>query len=195
MTNEDLATWFMDEFWPLYLKLMKTPFATKFKQGTRGEALKKMLSLKPSQDLRERILLSLQAQIIHRQKLFDRCGSAQAYNEATEYNKFYCNRMASSWIFQMGWDDEIPGLDQVQEELPQNNVICSEPGCKNNVHGPRFDHCINHLPTDDPLVGKLRNYAKENGLTMKGLSPQEYVEKCREHLKTISPEMARRLGA
>lgn len=162
MTKEELTDWAMNIFWPLYTDLCKTPFPTKWKGGPRGAAVKKIQVLNPSEELRARIILGIQAQILHRKKLYQKLGSMQAWNTHTEKNKFYCNRNGETWINQIGWDDEIPQLEQDREVTVGSKCFCGLP-----VHGPRFDKCTNHLSfKDGKLTGglseELRDYYRKH---------------------------------
>ena len=149
MTNSELESWFDDIFWPVYSALVKTPFVTKYGTGNKGAAKKECLRIDPSADLRQRILLSLEAQIRHRRALYDKIGSMDAYVKATDRNIFYCNRHARTWLCQMGWDDEIPSIMEYSQEL-KVGAQCKH--CESTVFGPKFDVCEYHL---DWANGKL----------------------------------------
>lgn len=143
MNKQELTDWAIDIFWPSYKNLCKTPFPTKWMGGPRGAAVKKIQILNPSEDLRQRILAGIQAQIIHRNKLYQKLGSMQAWNNHTEKNKFYCNRNGETWINQIGWDDEIPQIEG--DGLKQGIKKCH---CGRDVHGPQFDECDTHYCMD-----------------------------------------------
>jgi len=150
VNKEDLTTWFSDQFWPAYKEMVKTPVVTKWTGGARGECLKKIYTLNPTADLRERIMHSVLEHKIHRKKLYSLLGTAQAYEEFTKYVKFYTNRDGKTWIFNLGWDDEIPELPEERAVKVASGgfEICREPGCNRPVHGPRFDQCSECLHTD-----------------------------------------------
>ncbi len=119
MDKSTLTDWFLTDFWPLYLELVKTPYKTQFKQGQRGEALKAIMKLKPSQNMRERMISHLAAQIAHRKELYNQCGSRSVYEKRTNRVKFYCNRHGVTWINQMGWFDEIPEIEHREPPKPK----------------------------------------------------------------------------
>jgi len=68
----------------------------------------------------------------------------------------------STYINQHREQDVIETVDKPVQVLSQ----CSQPGCKNEVHGPRFKHCVYHLPQDqnDPVLIKLRQKYIDMGL-------------------------------
>jgi hypothetical protein len=189
MSNADLTLWFNEVLWPSYGEFVKTPFVTKYKAGSRGEALKKILSLKPSMELQNRIAMAIIEQRKHRKKLFEQCGSMQKYLEITKFDKFYSNRLCVTWINQMGWEDEIPALADVVED---KNVLfghtrCSHNGCANSIHGPSFIHCFMHVSrtgeSDKELSQKLRELQLIKG---ENESMHDYAMRCKQvALKTL----------
>lgn len=184
MTKQELTDFFMTEFWPRYRELVRTPFPTKWKGGARGDALKKWLSLKPSEELRGRIIAALDAQIAHRRKLFQKCGSMEAYLKVTEGQKFYCNRMGSTWLNQMGWEDEIPSIGE--DEQAQPGVTCS---CGNPVMGPRFSHCERCYPETTGMSEVMKQWMKDNGLWKR---KDEDVHQWRMRCREVGKELLRR---
>jgi len=111
MKTSELTSWFLKDFWPLYLELMKTPYSTQFGAGNRGEALKSMIKLNPSEDIRHRMVEHLEMQVVHRRGVNEVCGSRQNYEATVKYQKFYCNRHGATWINNMGWFDEVPEIE------------------------------------------------------------------------------------
>lgn len=184
MTKEELTIWFNNEFWEQYRTLVKTPFATKWKAGTKGEALKKILSLDPSETLRERIMMAIVAQINHRQKLYQQCGSMQAYLAKTNFDKFYSNRMASTWIFNMGWEDEIPQIEIAMQEPIGDSVFCANKNCGFPVHGPEFKYCTLCLGRTNDGELKAQLHKMDMGLR-EGEKPKDYVARCRQKFKQL----------
>ncbi len=180
MTNSELAEWFSESFWAPYKVLVKTPFVTKYKAGPKGEALKIILRLNPSEALRDRISMAIAAQIDHRKKLIQDCGSMQAYLEATRYQKFYANRMGSTWLNQMGWEDEIPSLAETRiEGAAVESAFCATPDCAFPTHGPAFKYCTQ-------CVGRTNDDELKEGLRKMGMAPTTgeskvgYFARCRE---------------
>lgn len=159
MTKTELTAWFDDIFWPLYKQFVVTPFVTKWKQGPAGDALKKILTLNPSSDLREQITTAIHAQMHHRRALYEKCGSMRAYDEATKYNKLYSNRLCTTWLNQMGWRDEIPSISEVQTEAPSTEEKCKH--CGSPCHGPAYDVCILHISMDENGRLTKHRYYKE----------------------------------
>ena len=127
MTKSQLTDWFETEFWPLYLELVKTPFKTQFGAGVKGEALKSMTKLNPSESIRERMIKHLADQIVHRRAMFEVCRQDRCqYEQAVKYNKFYCNRHGKTWINNMGWVDDFPELEKPKRERQQGNIAHRE---------------------------------------------------------------------
>ncbi len=188
MDNETLTHWFNDLLWPLYSDFVKTPFPTKYKQGSKGEALKKILTLKPSDALRMRISQAVIAQIRHRKELYRQSGSMHKYLEVTAYDKFYSNRMCSTWLNQMGWEDEIPALVDVVESSGASyaGATCSEKGCNTPIHGPSYVKCSMHEGRTEESNLSLRAKLVEMDLTMnEGESLGEYALRCKNRALNI----------
>jgi len=188
MTKDELTIWFTEKFYEQYRDLTKTPFATKYGMGSKGEALKKLLQMKPSDELRQRILFAITEQKKHRKKLFDQCGSMQKYLEVTKFNKFYSTRMCSTWINQMGWEDEIPEVHEVDER--QHNLFegrCKNETCAKPIHGPDFEYCSECLSRENEDKGLLRDHLRKMGLTLnEGESHHDYAMRCKAvALKTL----------
>lgn len=183
MSNEDLTLWFSEVLWPSYGELVKTPFVTKYKSGSKGEALKKILTLKPSADLQNRIMMAVVEQRKHRKKLFESVGSMQKYLEVTKFDKFYSNRMCVTWINQMGWEDEIPAVEDVDDGKTTlfGNTVCRVVGCGNSIHGPSFIHCFMHESRTEESNEALKIKLCEMELTKnKDESMHEYAMRCKE---------------
>lgn len=188
MTKDELTNWFTEKFYESYRELTKTPFATKYGMGSKGEALKKFLQMKPSDELRQRILFAIAEQKKHRKKLFNQCGSMQKYIEVTKFNKFYSTRMCSTWINQMGWEDEIPELHEVDErqhELFQGR--CKNSECAKPIHGPDFEYCTQCLTRKTEDKGLLKEQLRKMDLTLnEGESIHDYAMRCKAvALKTL----------
>lgn len=183
MNSVDLTLWFNEVLWPSYGELVKTPFATKYRAGSKGEALKKILTLKPNADLQNRIAMAIREQRKHRKKLFEQSGSMQKYLEVTAYEKFYANRMCITWINQMGYEDEIPALADVVDDKHAlfGNPRCSYDGCANPIHGPSFVHCFMHLSRTDKSDQELKQKLRELQLTKgKDESMHDYAMRCKK---------------
>ena len=183
MSNADLTLWFNEVLWPSYGELVKAPFATKYKAGSKGEALKKVLTLKPSADLQNRIAMALIEQRKHRKKLFEQSGSMQKYLEITKYEKFYLNRMCVTWINQMGYEDEIPALADVAKDRSAlfGNPRCCADGCSNPIHGPSFDSCFLHISRTEKSDKELKQKLRELQLTKgKDESMHDYAMRCKQ---------------
>ena len=111
MTKTDLEIWASDIFWPRYRNMMKIPFVTNWTGGAKGACIKAILTLNPSEDIRNQILDALQAQTLYRHKLYDQHGrSAQTYDKAAKTIVICHNREGRTWIVQRAWLDEIPSL-------------------------------------------------------------------------------------
>lgn len=183
MNKEDLTKWATDVFWSAYKGLVKTPFPTRYDGGARGEAIKKIITLNPSADLRGRIIDSIAAQMTHRRAFYNKCGSMQKYNSETNRIKFYCNRVGSTWINNRGWDDEIPSLiDEAKEQIACLDK-CSNPDCNNNAIGGNISVCQScECKTHDVYREPKREYLRRVGLVMeKGETLHDYAMRCKEH--------------
>jgi hypothetical protein len=194
MKKEDLTTWFNDEFWPLYQSFVKTPFPTKYKAGTKGEALKKILRENPSSDLRDRMLSAVREQIKHRKTIYNKAGSAQRYNEITAYQKFYSNRHAVTWLNQMGWEDEIPGTTEVEELESGNEIkakICCHKDCNEPTEGQGIDWCFEHYPDTLGYTKMMKDWLKKHGLWK---TKEETIEQWQARCKADSMTKLKAMG-
>jgi hypothetical protein len=181
MTKDELTTWFTELFYEQYRDLTKTPFVTKYGIGSKGEALKKLLQMKPSDELRQRILFAIAEQKKHRRKLFEQCGSMQKYLEITKFNKFYSTRMCSTWINQMGWEDEIPELHEIEKQSQGLfEGRCKSNGCAQPVHGVAFEYCAECLSRNNEDKDLLRDQLRKMKLTLnEGESQHDYAMRCK----------------
>lgn len=181
MSKQDLEKWFNEEFWPLYLELVKTPEPTKYKAGTKGDALSKVLKEGYSKELRDRIIRALQAQIKHRRDLCQQCGSMQAYMARTAYDKFYCNRNGRTWLNQCGWEDEIPSIMEEKASIVSDKPMCKE--CQTPAHGDSI-YCAYHYSMKyGTLVDELRDYYDKNCRAESGESREDYLLRMRQMFK------------
>lgn len=187
MTTTELEKWALEVFWPAYKDLCKTPFATQWTGGQRGETIKKILELKPSEDLRNRMLYSIAAQKKHRRALYDVCGSMAAYEAKIKYNKLYNNRDGRTWIFNKGWNDEIPSISEIKEtHAPGAKCI----HCGEEVHGPRFNVCTEHVSiTPDGKLNsncadELRDYYRRHPEIHK-FGKKEAIQFIKSAMRTI----------
>jgi len=183
MTKTELEQWHDLEYWPIYLKFVKTPFATKWGAGGKGESQTKMLQINPSKELRDRIIMSLTAQMRHRRVLYDKLGSAKAYDDHTSElakggEAVYKNRQSRTYLHNKGWNDEIPPI--TEEQKTSDTTYCQTCN-KREVHGPKFSECSECL-TDDKYLEDCRKYMRDNGLTKGKDEPvPDYYQRCREH--------------
>lgn len=149
MNNTELEEWHDKVFWPKYCHLVVTPFKTDWGPGGKGESKKKIMQLKPSEDMRKRIELAIDAQTRHKRILYDKLGSRQAYNDyvaplAKGGESIYKNRQAKTWIYNYGWDDEIPEIQSERQQIMRSKT-CKVKGCDRETHGPMFSVCSEHL--------------------------------------------------
>lgn len=183
MTKEELIQWFNDEFWEQYQEMVKAPFPTKYKAGAKGEALKRLITIDPSEKLRQRIASAVTEQRRHRKKLYDHCGSMQKYLERVSFDKFYANRGGSAWLNQMGWEDEIPILDFAQIEHDQvfGGNRCKVENCVFPIHGPDYEYCAEHLTKTGEHNETLRIKLREMDLgKSKDESVHDYAMRCKD---------------
>lgn len=139
MNTEELTIWHNTIWWPAYRLFIETPFKTvygkdpEYGAGGRGESLKKILTLNPSEKLRETMITSLKEQTEHRQMLGERLKSIQAYELYTapkakkEGLSIYKNRQSRTYIYNLGWHDEIPHLKTVTAKPPEKRCACGNP--------------------------------------------------------------------
>jgi len=186
----EVDTWFFDHFWPAYLDFVKTPFAVpKFGAGARGECLKKVQQAKPSKELQRDMLDGILAQTRHRKKLYEKTGSKAAYNAHTiplakGGESVYKNRNGKTWIFNLGWNDNIPSLsvNDTGQNIGVAKCFCGQP-----VYGSRFTECEYHLSFDKndrmttPFTPELRAMHKKLKLDPK--KGNEALEMAKQLLK------------
>lgn len=146
MTKQELINWHNTEWWPRYQEFVKTPYQTQWGPGGKGESLKKILQLNPSEQLRNEMIAALIEQTRHRKKLYEKLGSKQAYEEYTSKQarggeSIYKNRHSRTYVHNMGWIDEIPSIMEHPVATGKKKCFCGK-----DVHGPRFDYCTEHLP-------------------------------------------------
>jgi hypothetical protein len=184
MNKTELEEWAIKEFWPAYKNLCKTPFVTKWTGGARGEAVSAIARLNPSEDLRQRILASIQAQTLHRKRLYEQMGSEQRYENEVKYNKFYSNRDGKTWINNKGWTDEIPSLTERQVEAKKDSLCaCGDPV----KHGNLCDQCFARKIDDQSgWTEKLRE-------SYKRIPPRKEGEDYRQWAKRVFGPLAKGL--
>lgn len=184
MTKTELTDWFETEFWPRYRTLTKTPFPTKWGAGKKGLALKSLITMDPSEALRDRILMAIAAQIKNRKQLYAQCGSMQAYEKKTNKDGMYLTRMGSTWLNQMGYEDEIPPIEGAADEVGESSVFCANKGCGFPVHGSSFKYCTQ-------CEGRTNDAALKAQLVKMGLQKRiketahEYAMRCREKYQQL----------
>lgn len=145
MTTEELTEWFYEIFWPKYKHFLKVPDKnTAYGPGSRGGALKKILTMKPSKKLREKIIFELDAQTRHRRLLCDKLGLSEYKKQTAPLAKngngeVYKNYQSTTWLNRMGWLNEIP---TITEDNARQGKKC---WCGKETHGPNFDVCTVHL--------------------------------------------------
>jgi len=178
MTKTELEVWALEEFWPRYKTLCKTPFVTKWTGGQRGEAVAKVALLNPSTELREKILSAITAQTTHRKKLFELCGSNRQYEVKTKYNKFYSNRDGKTWLHNKGWNDEIPSLSEDKNNIAKEGEQCScgEPVTVRYLNVCDKCYSNNHTNAKEEILEGLVKAGMEK---KQGESVEAYRERCR----------------
>lgn len=118
----------------------------KNKRGGKQPAFNAFKKLKVDEKEFNRIMLNLQAQIRN-----DR-------NDPDAYRWPF----VSSYLNQKRFDDTV----DIVEKPVYVGSTCEYQSCTNEVHGPKFKHCVYHLPTDqnDPVLSKLRQKYVDMGL-------------------------------
>lgn len=191
MTKDELTDWFNAHLWPHYRDLTRAPFPTKWGAGVKGEALKRLLTMKPSEELRNRIMDAISEQIMHRNKLYEQCGSMQKYLEVTKGLKIYLTRHCATWLNQLGFEDEIPTIN---ETLTEHDIVIDRRKCKHcdqPVYGPRFEVCQQHVTVDEG--GKLRGAMADEMRAQYKAHPEWKDWGPKQHAAAIR-EMAGRIG-
>lgn len=149
MKTKELTDWHNNVFRPAYSKMLLTPFRTKWGPGGNGKSLSKILRMKPSEQLRTEIIRKIKEITEHREELFQRLGKdgyeKYTKKQATSGNgDVYKNCLIPSWLNAMGWVESVPGIPTYLSEKVQRNKKCY---CGADVHGPAFDHCVEHIPS------------------------------------------------
>ena len=148
----------------LFAKLWFT-YPTQLCKGKRGgkqPARKAFDKVCTSEEEFNRIMLNMKAQI------------RNDLNDPDAYRWPFL----SSYLNQRRFDDVI----EINEKPVYVSEQCAERGCNNEVHGPKFNHCIHHLPTDknDPILIKLREHYVKMGLVrQKDESKQSHLARCK----------------
>lgn len=183
----EVSDWFCNEFWPLYREFVKTPQPNQWGAGGRGAALKIAETKRYGAETRDRIMQALRAQISHRRKVYDVCGSMRAYDEYTAKNKsetVYHNRQGKQWLNQKGWEDEIPTLPERDPVVVEGSGELCHRCRKKETMGPRFSLCDDCYGLDGEAMETLREYYRREGLQ----------GKTRQELMQLAKEFARRVG-
>lgn len=133
MTKE-LEDWHDQTYWPKYCQMLLTPTKTKWGPGGRGKSKAKILRMKPSKALREKIIQAIDKQTAHREQLCARLGIENYLKRTGDLAKtgngdIYQNRQSLTWLNAMGWEDEIPNIPAFMTPV---NKTCS---CGQPVHG------------------------------------------------------------
>lgn len=145
MNTEELTIWHNTVWWPAYRRFLRTPYPNQWGPGDKGESLTKILTVKPSKELRNTMLTELEKQREHRQLLGDRLKSKQAYEAYTAPlakggEAIYKNRQSRTYIHNRGWVCDIPTLKTITAQPRERLCNCGQP-----VHGPWTDKCIDCL--------------------------------------------------
>lgn len=175
-SDEEIREWFMEEFWPNYPADL---CGGTRKKGSRGQALKAMLRLRPDKEKREKILIALREQA-----RYDR--EAKRAGEDV-----YRWPYAVTYINQGRYDDEVGSYAALREKQATVDAECAEEGCTNKVHGPEFKLCGYHYSaTHGVLMDKVREKYRQLGLVRQtGESYEEWMGRVR----AVGKEQIRRL--
>ena len=146
-----------EQFWAQYPKRVG--------KGAARSAWEKRVN--DDEDLVKKITLALEAQ--------------KRYRRFAENNGEFVPpwKHPSTWLNQECWLDEIPSTQQIVEK--KKLATCSIAGCTNEIHGPKFKTCAEHI--EPTVIGKdlLQAWMVEHGLWK---NPDESVEawqqRCRE---------------
>lgn len=196
MTKDELEKWVINELWPVYKQLCKTPYPTKYDGGVRGECIKAVQKLNPSTELREQMLQAVNSQIIHRQKLYQQLGSKQKYEAYTKGNSIYLNRHGKTWVNNRGWTDEIPSISEIKDDESVATELCRWEDCQEPAKTPT-GHCAWHWTKVHcpEALDKHREWLKEHGLAKrKDETREEWVERCRAYFKDYFKPLAKSMG-
>jgi hypothetical protein len=91
--------------------------------------------------------------------------------------------MVSVWLNQSRWSIEID-KEPTHEERSKNIAICCVEGCQNEVRGPKFDVCFNHVSNNPQQKEKVIQTLRESGLMKtKSESREEWIERMKKQAK------------
>ena len=159
MTKEEqLRTFFMEEWWPVY--------PGKFCRGGKGSramALKAMLKHKLDEDEQKKILATLKEQII-------------AHKKSPPNDRKYWV-IATTYINNCMWDDEIESQMDMELRSNVNKCHCGEP-----TIGEKYSVCAKHTESHAQRL-KMMQILKDIGVATPGQSLQELSQSCREWLR------------
>ena len=160
MTKEEqLRSFFMDDWWPVY--------PGKFCRGGKGSramALKAMLKHKLDEDEQKKILATLKAQIL-------------AHKKSPPNDRKYWV-IATTYINNCMWDDEIES--QMDRETKANVSKCQ---CGEPTIGEKYSVCAKHTESHAAKL-KMMSILREIGVATPGQSLQELSQSCMEYLQT-----------
>jgi hypothetical protein len=152
-TEEQINIWF-NTFWTSYPADLCNG-----KRGGKVPGLKAFKKVATSEDEFNRILANMKAQI-----KADR-------SEKDPYRWPF----VSSYLNQCRFDDYIMPVNDIER---QELKTCKENGCRQDVHGPSFDVCSEHVPNAH------REYMKQAWIRIgiQNGSP-DFVEQCRQQCR------------
>ena len=91
--------------------------------------------------------------------------------------------MVSVWLNQDRFDTEIDKEPTPQEKI-KNIVVCSVEGCQNEVRGPRFNVCFNHVSNNHEQKEKVMKTLRDNGLMKrKDETREEWIQRMKAQAK------------
>lgn len=147
-----------DDFWSVYPKRVG--------KGAARKAWDKAMTGCDAEALSLEIMLAVDVQKRYRQE-------AEAAGEFLPPWKH-----PSTWLNQECWLDEVPSVAALKER--QKLAQCSVSGCMNEIHGPSFRVCAEHVSDTMGYTLILKRYMMDNGLwKLENESMQEWRERCR----------------
>lgn len=163
----ELRKFMIDRLWPAYPGDLAAG-----RKGSRGESIKSLIKINPSDDELERIFRSIEAQ-----KKYDREKSKIGeFVPRWPYMETYLNKRR--------YDDEIEG-SHADLNHQQPSEICRK--CKREVHGPRFDLCTDHLAEslDDGREERIAALKRADMYIRPGEGRHEYFRRCMQYAREI----------
>lgn len=167
--NDWFSDWWL-EFWNTYPN--KKPLCYKnYGKGSQEQAEKTARNKIKTKQKADSVLLSLREQIKF----------AKAEVDAG-IDKHLVFPMCATWLNQARWSIELGSYVDVAEQKKGRELKqCNYSGCKEQVHGLKYDQCYKHLKDPSEHQKEVNNTLKKYGLEPKpGQSKEEHLNKLKQ---------------